>query len=184
MPAVIETLRADHVNMARLLHLVEAEIAAFKAGTVPDYAMLGDILDYLLNYPDLCHHPAENTIYLRLRRRMPAEADAVREIEDEHGKIAEITRRFADAVHNVATESQIPREAFIDLGNKFLDLMRRHMIAEETRFFPMALNNLGPDDWAEVEETLARQADPLFGSAILDPYRALHARLLGTVLRP
>lgn len=184
MPAVIESLRADHVNMARLLHLVEAEIGAFKAGKVPDYALLGDILDYLLNYPDLCHHPAENMIYRRLRRRAPAEADAVREIEDEHGKIAEVTRRFAAAVHNVATESQIPREAFVDFGNKFLDLTRRHMTAEETRFFPLALDNLGPDDWAEVQDELARHADPLFGSAVLEPYRALHARLLGTVLRP
>lgn len=184
MPAVIETLRADHVNMARLLHLVETEIGAFKAGTVPDYALLGDILDYLLNYPDLCHHPLENTIYRRLRRRVPAEADAVRELEDEHGKIAELTRRFAAAVHNVAAESQIPREAFIDLGNEFLDLMRRHMIAEETRFFPLALDNLGPSDWAEIEDKLARHADPLFKGAVLAPYRALHARLLGTVLRP
>lgn len=184
MPAVIETLRADHVNMARLLHLVEAEIGVFEAGKVPDYALLGDILDYLLNYPDLCHHPLENTIYRRLRDRVPAKADAVQEIEDEHGKIAELTRRFAAAVHNVATESLIPREAFVDLGNKFLDLMRRHMIAEETRFFPLALDNLGPNDWAEVEDVLARHADPLFGNAVLEPYRTLHARLLGTVLRP
>lgn len=184
MPAVIESLRTDHVNMARLLHLVEAEIAAFKAGTVPDYALLGDILDYLLNYPDLCHHPAENMIYRRLRRRVPAEAEAVREIEDEHGRIADLTRRFAAAVHNVAAESQVPRSAFVDLGNEFLDLMRRHMIAEETRFFPLALDNLGLNDWAEVEDTLARHADPLFKSAVVDPYRALHARLASTVLRP
>lgn len=183
MPAVIESLRADHVNMARLLHLVEAEIGAFKAGKVPDYALLGDILDYLLNYPDLCHHPIENTIYRRLRRRVPAKADAVQEIEDEHGKIAELTRRFAAAVHNVTAESQIPREAFIELGDRFLDLMRRHMIAEETRFFPLALDNLGPQDWAEVKDEFSRHADPLFGSAVLEPYRALHGRLLGTVLR-
>lgn len=184
MPAVIESLRADHVNMARLLHLVEVEVGMFEAGKVPDYALLGDILDYMLNYPDLCHHPAENLIYRRLRRRVPAEADAVRELEDEHAKIGESTRRFAAAVHNVATESQIPREAFIDLGNKFLDQMRQHMVAEETRFFPLALDNFGPHDWAEVEDKLAHHADPLFKGAVLEPYRALHARLLGTVLRP
>lgn len=179
MPAVIETLRTDHVNMARLLHLVEAEIDAFQAGKVPDYALLGDILDYMLNYPDLYHHPIENAIYRRLRKRAPSEADAVQAIEDEHDKIAGMTRRFAAAVRNVVVESQVPRDAFVALGDQFLSLMRKHMTAEETRFFPLAIEFITPRDWSEIEKQFARHDDPLFRGAIAEPYRALHARLVG-----
>lgn len=173
----IERLRADHLNMARLLHLLEAEVDAFEQGEVAQYDLIGDIVDYMLNYPDLCHHPVENQIYRLLAARVPAQAKAARAIEDEHGHIAEMTRRFAAAVHNVAAESQVPRDWFAAIAREFVQTMRDHMKAEETMFFPLALSHLTAADWKEVDAKLKAHTDPMSAGTVGDSYRALHRRL-------
>ena len=61
IPRIIEQLQIDHRNMTRLLHLLRGELDAYRGGGVLDFDLLNGIMDYTLNYPDLCHHPAENS---------------------------------------------------------------------------------------------------------------------------
>ena len=57
MTEPISAWHADHVNFARLLDLLERQLAAFHAGEQPDYALMLDIVHYLRHYPDRFHHP-------------------------------------------------------------------------------------------------------------------------------
>jgi hemerythrin-like domain-containing protein len=69
--------RADHVRFARLLDLVERELAAFHDGGQPDYGLLLDIVHYLRHYPDRFHHPREDVAFTRLGHHLAAEEQQV-----------------------------------------------------------------------------------------------------------
>lgn len=155
MPKILDELREDHKNMARLFDLLGRELKTFTTGARPDYELAKKIVDYCLSYPDQCHHPKEDLVYGRLCQRDPAAAQAIGDLEAEHEKLSAFTRRFATALGNVLEDEQLPREWFMDLANDFLGFSRRHMQMEEVLFFPAARKHLTDADWAEIEAKVA-----------------------------
>ena len=163
MPNVIDGLRREHVRMARLLDILAREIAAFENGQAPDYDLVGDILAYALNYPDLVHHPTEELVLERLLARAPEAADEVGDLTAEHARLAALTRRFAAALQNVLQDHTLPRDWFVDVARDYLGFSRRHMQMEEVLFFPAALRHLTDEDWADIAARRDRRDDPLRG---------------------
>ncbi len=163
MSNVIRALRREHADMARLLGALERQLDVFDQGARPDYDIVQGVIDYCLAYPDLYHHPKEDLVLERLRRRDPEAAAAIGELLPEHEALAELTRRLADAVESVLREAEVSREGMHELAREFLDFYRRHIAMEEGRFFPAALEVLSEQDWAEIEAQLGEREDPLFG---------------------
>ena len=174
MPNVLDELRQDHRNNARLWDLLGRELKVFREGGLPDYDLVGTILEYCLNYPDLFHHPKEDLIYQYLKDRDPASGNIVGDLEQEHIRLTALTQRFSNALKNVLEDEQLPRDWFMDVANDFLTFSRNHMQMEEVLFFPAARQHLTPDDWAEVEAASKKVGDPLFGELINEKYRRLY----------
>ena len=57
---VVDTLREEHRNIARLLRALEHQVAIFSNADAPDYDVIVGVADYFLDYPDRCHHPKED----------------------------------------------------------------------------------------------------------------------------
>ena len=178
MPKVLDELRQDHRNNARLWDLLDRELKVFKEGGLPDYDLVGNILEYCLNYPDLFHHPKEDLIYQRLKDRDPASGNIVGDLEQEHAKLTALTRRFSNALKNVLEDEQLPRDWFLDVANDFLNFSRNHMQMEEVLFFPAARKHLTPEDWAELNDTWEMVEDPLFGEEIQKKYEGLYQEIM------
>ncbi len=64
MIELIEALRQEHSDIARLLDAIDLQVN----GGSPDFGLLHEILEYLLTYPDQYHHPKEDLIYRALCR--------------------------------------------------------------------------------------------------------------------
>ena len=62
MANIIERIRDEHANMAKLLDALERQVAVFDGGGKPDYEIVLSVLDYFLDYPDRCHHPKEDLL--------------------------------------------------------------------------------------------------------------------------
>ncbi len=178
MPRVLDELRRDHRNMAKILAILDAQLKLFRAGEPPDLDVMQRAMDYSLDYPDLCHHPKEDLIFERLARRDPSVQPLVDRLLQEHREIGQATRRFADAVRVVAQDFQVPRDRFIEIGEAYLALSRRHIQQEEAELFPRADRILDDSDWAEIDAAAARKPDPVFGGTVEDRYLALHARIV------
>ncbi|MEK9661399.1 MAG: hemerythrin domain-containing protein, partial [Alphaproteobacteria bacterium] len=112
MPATLERLQQEHRDVAKLLDILENELAAFDNAATPDFEIMAAIADYFLGYPATAHHPKEDLVYRILVERWPDRVNAVGDIEAEHGTIAELVRIFAQAVTNVMHDAEISREAF------------------------------------------------------------------------
>lgn len=173
MTKILDNLHQDHRNLARLWDLLGRELNIFKKGGHPDYELVETILDYCLNYPDLCHHPTENLVFEKLAERDPGAINAIGDLKKEHEKLGALTWRFSNALSNVLEDEQLPRDWFLDVANNFLVFSRNHLQMEEVLFFPAARKNLTDQDWAELEAAIEDVEDPLFGSDKQEKYQSL-----------
>ena len=66
MSDVIRQLHRDHMNMGWLLRLLDQQIAALDSTSTPDYALLEDVMHYMIHYADEYHHAKEDLLFGRL----------------------------------------------------------------------------------------------------------------------
>lgn len=163
MPAAMDALRSEHRTMSHLLTMLERQIELFEETQHPDYDLIKEIIDYFLTYPDLCHHPKEDLILSRLRKRDPEAADRVGALDEEHDDLSDQLRDFSHAVVNILLDLEVPRDTFVKLARDFIDRERKHMANEERVFFPAALEGLTDEDWSEIDSAMDRFKDPLAG---------------------
>ena len=142
MASIVDSLRQDHINSTILLDVLEQQLAIFGRAEVPDYEMMQGVLEYFLDYPDLCHHPTEDLILSKLKSRSWTAKDGFPDLRHEHQELAAMTRGFSTAIQNILQEAEIPREAFQQRARKFLDFYRSHIRKEEEILFPAALEVL------------------------------------------
>ncbi len=60
---LLERLHRDHINLARLLDLLERELNEFYAGRESDFDLKVEMLEYIECYAELIHHPTEDRIF-------------------------------------------------------------------------------------------------------------------------
>lgn len=112
MSQIMRRLEADHRNTGHLLDLLERELDVLEHGEVPpNYELLRSILDYLLDYPDLGHHPMEDVVHRVLCRRAPHLAAPFHGLVEQHRELSTLTRALVEAVDSVLVNFAIPRAA-------------------------------------------------------------------------
>ncbi len=178
MVGILETLRSDHANMSRLLNILEKQVSAFREGEAPDYDIVQSVMDYFLDYPDLCHHPKEDLVAGKLLDKTTFKDSAVRGLAEQHEELGVLTRRFANVVQRVIDEAELPRDYFVRAAKEFIDSQRHHMQMEEEHFFPLAEGGLTPQDLAVLDSKLFDKEDPLFGSTVKGRFEALYNDIL------
>ncbi len=173
MSQVMEQLRTDHLNMARLISVLDMEMRTFEGAGAPDYGLMLDILDYHLSYPELCHHPKEDLVYRRLMERDPVSSEIVEDLLEEHKKLGVMAKEFAELLRRITLDGEVPREKLGALGREYVAIHRRHIEREEITVFPLAEKALKEQDWVEIDAAISGD-DPLFGPEVADHYRALY----------
>ena len=177
MAAVMEILREDHVNMGRVLDILERQLVIFERAGEPDYDLIKSIVEYCLDYPNLNHHPLEDLICLHLRENGQRSAEIADKLVEEHRILAELTRRFAVAVDHVLKNLEVPRGTFSEVVREFIDTYRTHMAMEDKLFFPAALQTLSAPAWAAIEARADAHRDPLQSRQAEARFKALRREI-------
>jgi len=172
VPEVLNRLHNEHADFARLLNLLDRQLALFADGSA-DYDMIGAILQYCMEYPDAVHHPKEDMIYGTLRSRDPALAAEIGDLEEDHRDLAEATRELSALIGRALAEEPVERGQVHDLTRDFIHRYRQHIAREELHVFPAARQILSDKDWAEIDGRLEGKGDPLFGKVVSDYFQAL-----------
>ena len=173
MPEALERLRQEHRDIARLLDILEAELARFGAAEAPDYDVMAAIADYFTGYPAACHHPKEDLVYAALVERRPDCAGTIGDIETEHVQLGEMVDLFARAVRNVMNDAEVSRDAFDRIARHFIEAQRLHIEREEEKMFPLAAEALTDAEWTAIDGKIADSGDPLFGAMPEERFAAL-----------
>src|SRR5215475_7462378 len=108
----LQDLYTDHANMRVLLNLLESEMHRYRNGGVPDFELLHNMMNDIVEFQNLVHHPKEDLVYSRLLQRDPESADAVLDLLTDHAHLAMVSRRFIVALNDVANGVEMPRGWF------------------------------------------------------------------------
>jgi hemerythrin-like domain-containing protein len=155
--SVLSGLRSDHRLFAVLLDAAEDQIDALEGHRPADTALLKAIAGYFEDYPPAFHRPLEEVVYGHLACYMPAFAEDVYGLIDDHRDVAARTRAFREATERLDVHDPESRHQFAPVARDFIEHERIHLMAEEQLFFPYAERLLSRQQWAEVERAVDRQ---------------------------
>src|SRR3954453_9979714 len=128
---IIEHLSQEHLNIEKLLAVLERELEVFDHGDRADYEVIHAVISYFEVYPEVYHHPQEDLVFANLRARDPAAAAKVGDLARGHEKGGQLSRRVAQAVDSVLANRDILREDVDLLVRDFIVHERRHMMMED-----------------------------------------------------
>jgi hemerythrin-like domain-containing protein len=168
---------AEHVNFARLLDLLETQLAAFHRGACPDYDLMLDIIYYLRSFSDRFHHPREDVAFARLVEREPGMELVISRLLQEHRVIATAGDELFNRLNEVAGDVMAPRAALEAAAATYLVYYRHHLSTEEREVMPRAAQLLTQEDWAAVAATVPATPDPLFGDDVEARFRELRRQI-------
>ena len=168
---------AEHVNFARLLDLLETQVAAFHRGERPNYDLMVDIVYYLRSFADHFHHPREDVAFARLVEREPGMQLVINRLLQEHRVIARAGDEFFNRLNEVAEDVVTPRAALEAAAATYLVYYRHHLATEEREVMPRAAELLTEEDWVAVAATVPAGSDPLFGDDVEARFRELRRQI-------
>lgn len=173
MSKIMQRLKADHVNIARLLDILEEQLEAVHDADDADFELIRDVMVYMTNYPDLMHHPLEDIVFARLRERDASSAAMVDDLRAEHEALAGQSIRLRNMLDHVVDGRMVLREELADAGRDYVQNLRRHLNKEEREVFALARDALTEQDWVAADNAMELRADPIFGPTVEAQYRTL-----------
>jgi hemerythrin-like domain-containing protein len=171
----------EHARFARLLDLLDAQLAVFHEGGEPDYEVMRDIVWYLHEYSDRHHHPREDAAFARLVNRDPEMRLPVNRLLQEHRVIAAEGQELLRILDDIAAGAVVPRTSVEAAAATYLVYYRHHLAAEESEVIPRAAKSLTPQDWEAVAATAPVGEDPLFGEHFDARYEELRRLVVSEV---
>lgn len=168
---------AEHVRFARLLDLLEEQVAAFHEGEQPDLDLMLDIVAYLSDYADRAHHPREDEAFARLIERDPGLRVPINRLLQEHRVIKVAGEELVEHLEDMRADTMVQRATVEAAAAQYLAYYRHHQATEEREILPRAQRLLTAQDWKQVAAAVPAQDDPLFGDPPSADYRDLRQLL-------
>ena len=170
----MQTLHDDHVNVARLLDLIERSLELTSRGDRSDLALAQQAMRYMTTYPDIYHHPTEDIVFATLVGRAPETQTVVEQLSAEHLVLGTSGASFLQTLQTDDNDAELLR-----VGEAYVTTLRAHMNVEEGKVFPIIKVVLRDADWDKMTRELEFARDPLFGPQLKSSYQALARALVG-----
>jgi hemerythrin-like domain-containing protein len=177
MTDTIAVWRAEHLNFAKLLDILEEQLERFHTDEGPNYELMLDIMFYMTHYSDLLHHPREDLALAKIKERQASVGPLVDELTRQHVLIKECGEDLVTDLDGIVNGSILSREQVEIPGRNYIANFRTHMQTEEAEILPLAAKLLSAGDWSRIERTVRHLEDPLFGGGAEHRYAALRQEI-------
>ena len=177
MNTPVEAWHQEHVQFLQLLALLQREVDAFQSAATPDYQLMLDIVAYLRDYSDACHHPREDEAFRRLLRHRPDRALPIARLHQEHRVIAQAGEILRQLLEHALSDAMIPRAEIEAAAATYLVYYRSHIAREEEDVLPRTARLLTAQDWEGVKAAAPAARDPLFEAGPGQRFAGLRRRI-------
>ncbi len=177
MTSPVDVWEAEHRDFERLLALVEDQLAVFREGGPPNYALMRDAIQYLHNFPDRYHHAREDVAFRRLAERDPGMRPLLLCLEQEHRVIGSAGEALLKLLNEIANEAWIARAEVESAAATYLAYYSKHIEDEDRNVLPLARKLLTQEDWQAVSAARPAGPDPLFGEGADPRFRELRRQI-------
>lgn len=131
MPDVIDRLLCEHVNLERLVRLLDRPLSLLASIDAPQVGLLVDTLVYLTRFPDVTHHPLEDRIVERLRAHGALPAELADEIEAQHVTLARQGLSLLGDLEGALRQDTMSPEGVEANTRLYAERLRHNMAVEE-----------------------------------------------------
>jgi hemerythrin-like domain-containing protein len=174
----LSELHHDHINLNRLLEMLDHKVERLRAGSRPDFSLMADVVSYVGRYADQHHHPREDVMYEHFRGRDSELDKGFDQCEAEHAKLKQLSHDLAESIDAILHDAVMPMDTFTDQLQTFVTTERQHLDFEEQELFPGICKLAVEQDWKQLESEVPQPADPLFGEKQAAEYRDLYRALM------
>ena len=174
----LQQLHQDHINLAKVLHLLETLLSDVKYGEPVDLDILSEIVDYVQSYPDRFHHRREDAIFSVYLEHPACRHDLVERLMGEHTLLVGKTHELNQYIQQWRNDSPVPRERVVSMIADYLHLQWDHLNTEESSVFNWLDQELTDGDWGRIEASMPAATDPLFGNPMRQRFENIFERLI------
>lgn len=144
MTDAIDVIQQDHLNVDRLLKILEDTVASFQSAYTaddkkPDLDLLFTIIYYIRTFPDSIHHPKEEKhLFPALLARAPEAKGLIDLLHDQHEKGEKLIRDLSVSLEAFDKEFPSGVDDLQDAVKGYIYFQRQHIGLEERELLPLA----------------------------------------------
>jgi hemerythrin-like domain-containing protein len=174
-----EILMSEHRVIERVLEALETACGRIGQSPQVGAAFFLDASEFIRDFADGFHHmKEEDVLFLTMEANgMPRSGGPIAVMLMEH----DMGRRFNQALRAAAEKwsggDASAQADVVDNAMRFADLLRQHIMKEDTILFPMAAQVIPPDEHDRVLEEFARVERERTAPGTREKYLALAASL-------
>jgi len=181
-----DVLKNEHRAIEEMLDVLEAATRRLEAGEEVPRDLFSQVTDFFRNFADRCHHAKEEDwLFPRLEDRgMPREGGPIAVMLSEHEEGRAYVRALTEAGARFAAGDVSAARTLIANARGYVELLRQHILKEDSILFNMANNLLSQADQDELVEGFERLEEERMGPGVHERYHALIAELKEVVATP
>lgn len=172
-------LMEEHRVIEQVLACLERLADNCDARQPLDLAAAGQIIEFIREYADHCHHAKEEDLLFPLMeaKGFSRAHGPTGVMLTEHDEGRGHVRAMDESIASLSTGDSAATATFVRHARLFVQLLRQHIMKEDHCLFPMADQALSLADQTELEHSFDRVEHDQFGPAVHEKYRALANRL-------
>ena len=174
---LIEQIRYDHINISKILFIMEREIYGIDSEVGPDYGLLADCMRYMVEYTDLVHHPKEDAVIRCISKKTTGFKKLTDEIKFQHESIRKLSNDFYELVKKAEFEDFVDSKQISEMGLRYIYLQRKYIDLEESSLLREVRKLLLNEDYIQINRQYENYRDPQLSDNFETEYSSLYNSL-------
>jgi len=175
---MLNQLRLDHANMARMLHVLQLKHKTLANGERPDFQLMREVVDYILSYMDGFATPLERICVERLKTQAPEHLPLMEQMASDYRELKPRLMRLSQDIDMILMDNILPMDRFADDLKAYLEAHRGYLRHEREGLFPLIDKYFSEEDMEELRQALPEGAEKELERLQL-AYPELYAELCG-----
>lgn len=155
---MLNQLRQDHANMARMLHVLQLKQKTLAGGERPNFQLVREVVDYILDYMEGFTLPLEEVLSEGLCSRAPEARQVTEQLARDYRALKAQLKRLSGDLDMILMDAVIPMDRFADDLKAYLDAHRAYLRDEREQLFPLIRQHFDDADLERLREALPEGA--------------------------
>ncbi len=155
---MLKQLRRDHANMARILHVLQLKQKTLAQGERPNFQLVREVVDYILDYMAGFTLPLEQICTDRLKELAPESEAVAEQLSGDYRKLKARLTRLSRDIDMILMDVAIPMDQFADDLKQYLDSHRAYLRQEREELFPLISEHFSDEDLDRLAHALPENA--------------------------
>ncbi|MBB3183121.1 hemerythrin-like domain-containing protein [Halomonas fontilapidosi] len=173
---MLKQLRQDHANMARMLHVLQLKQKSLEKGERPNFQLVREVVDYILDYQEGFTRPLEKVCTERLKELDPSSVEVTERLARDYRSLQSRLKQLSNDLDMILMDAVVPMDRFAADLKSYLESHRAYLRDERELLFPLIQKNFNDQDLDALAAALPEGAQAQL-ERLQEAYPELYAEL-------